>query len=440
MTDTQTTSKESLKVGAFCGPCPSTRRAVVIVAILIAALFASITGFLFLAPKQGAPNAPLINLLAFPSSPDTVSSGASRFTGGAKPVRDTTGNTGKEPLSVAAIGRLEPLDRIARISVPAFLKDERILRVLVKEGDWLRAGQVICIMDAELRLTKDLEQAARELDLARTRLAKVKAGAKQGELAAARAAISMLRAERQNKLAAQDAVIAKAGADLSFRRNEHERYKNLLSEGAVSSSQYDDKNTAMKSAQANLAEAHSERQRLDETLNARVDEAEANLNRVSEIRPVDIAIAEAELRQAEARRNKIALDLSLCRITSPQDGRVLKLNARVGETVADAGVVELGGTGRMMAVAEVYQSDVPRLHVGQRVLIEGDGMIRKARGRVIAIGWEVSKQSIYSQEPSAASDARVVEVKVLIDRDDNSLVEKFSNMQVECCFVAGGAK
>ena len=116
------------------------------------------------------------------------------------------------------------------------------------------------------------------------------------------------------------------------------------------------------------------------------------------------------------------------------------MNARAGETVADAGVVELGGTGRMMAVAEVYQSDVPRLHVGQRVLIEGDGMIRKARGRVIAIGWEVSKQSIYSQEPSAASDARVVEVKVLIDRDDNSLVEKFSNMQVECCFVPGGAK
>lgn len=42
---------------------------------------------------------------------------------------------------------------------------------------------------------------------------------------------------------------------------------------------------------------------------------------------------------------------------------------------------------------------------------------------------------MFAQDPSTASDARVVEVKVMIDKSFGAQVEKLSNMQVEVVFV-----
>jgi len=357
-------------------------------------------------------------------------------TGGSKPHPDG----GAALASVAAIGRLEPLSRVSRVSVPAFLKDERILKLVVSEGDWLKAGQVICIMDAEPRMSKELQQAQEAVTLAKTQLDKVLAGAKLGEILAAKANLDSLRRERNSRIKNQEAVIAKANADLAFSSHEFERYKQLVADGAVSHSQYDAKLTTMKTNRAVLAEALSEKQRIEETLSSRIEEAEANLHRVSEVRPVDVAVAEAELKQAEARRDRVALDLSLCKVVSPRRGRVLKINARPGETIGSNGIIDLGNTQQMVAVAEVYQSDLPRLKVGQPAIIEGDGLTGPARGKVLNIGWEVSRQSVFSQEPSSGSDARVVEVKIAVDPKDNVRVEKLTNMQVECRFIGDNAQ
>jgi HlyD family secretion protein len=345
-----------------------------------------------------------------------------------------------KPAGIAAIGRLEPLSQVSRVSVPSFLKDERILKILVKEGDWLKTGQVICVMDAEPRLYKELQQAQEAVMLARAQLKKVLAGAKTGEIGAASANLASLKLERINRIKTQEAIITKASADLAFSKVELERYKQLVADGAISHSQYDAKLTTMKTSQATLAEAVSEKQRIYETLSARIEEAEANLRRVEEVRPVDVDVAEAELKQAEAKRQRIAFDLSLCKIISPKSGRVLKINARPGETIGAKGIIDLGDTQQMVAVAEVYQSDLPRLKVGQPAIIEGEGMIAPVKGQVLSIGWEVAKQSVFSQEPSATSDARIVEVKVAVDRRDNALVEKLTNLQVECRFIGDGAE
>ncbi len=350
------------------------------------------------------------------------------------------GDTNTEHKSVGALGRLEPLGQISRVALPAFLKDERVASVLVKEGDWVKAGQIICRMDAQQRLLRELDLARREVQLSAARLERVKAGAKEGEIGASQAAVLALRAEQSNKLVGQDATISKARAELAFQENECERYRRLQQAGAVSISQYDSKRTALKSAQANRDEELAERKRIAESMKARIDEAEANVRRIKEVRSVDVAIAEAELKQAEAKRDKVLTDLRLSEVTSPRDGRILKLNVRPGETVTEKGILELGSTSQMVAVTEVYQSDVGKLRVGQKAIIRGDGISSSIRGHVRSIGWEVSRQSIYAQDPSTGSDARVVEVKVLIDDSDNAIVEKLSNMQVEVVFLRDDSK
>jgi HlyD family secretion protein len=413
--------------------CSAVRRktfiAGIVVSLSLAILAACVSSFRLVESTAGYTSLLYTGLLGTPTEEKTTSMSA--IAGGAKPHSDAV----EARTSVAAIGRLEPLSRVSRVSVPAFLKDERILKLVVSEGDWLEAGQVICIMDAEPRLFKELQQAQEAVTLAKTQLNKVLAGAKLGEIGAAKASFDSLRRERSNRIKNQEAVIAKASAELAFSRHEFERYKQLVAEGAVSHSQYDAKLTTMKTNQAVLAEALSEKQRIQETLDSRIEEAEANLNRVSEVRPVDVAVAKAELKQAEARRDRVALDLSLCKVVSPRSGRVLKINARPGETIGSNGIIDLGNTQQMVAVAEVYQSDLPRLRVGQPAIIEGDGMTGPARGKVLNIGWEVARQSVFSQEPSSGSDARVVEVKIEVAPKDNFRVEKLTNMQVECRFI-----
>src|SRR2546425_1044720 len=44
-------------------------------------------------------------------------------------------------------------------------------------------------------------------------------------------------------------------------------------------------------------------------------------------------------------------------VRAPVAGRILKVHARSGERVGPAGIVELGATERMYAVAEVYETD-----------------------------------------------------------------------------------
>lgn len=345
---------------------------------------------------------------------------------------DKTPSRGRD---IGALGRLEPSGQIARVSLPAFLKDERVQSVLVKEGDLVKAGQVICRMDAQLRLLKELAIAAQEVHLARAKLNRVKAGAKEGEIGAALSAVEALRAEQSARLSAQEAIIAKAKAELEFQAVEAARFVTLQQEGAISLSQLDSKLTARLSAKANLAEALAERQRLTESIRARINEAKANVRRIKEVRLVDVDIAKVELDQAEARRDKLITDLELSQVTAPRDGRILKLNVRPGETVNERGIVELGSTGRMIAVAEVYQGDVANLRVGQKAIIRGDGIGGSVTGKVCSIGWEVLRQSVFAQDPSTASDARVVEVKVLIDDSFKTAVEKLSNMQVEVLFL-----
>lgn len=419
--------------------CSSAKRKTLILSIIVSFLLAILAACVFLF----RPVEKIVGMASHFNSNNLSGIAAdekSTTTTAAAAASTSTSHSVLAPASVAAIGRLEPLSQVSRVSVPAFLKDERILKLLVREGDWLKAGQVICIMDAELRLSKELQQAQDAVALARTQLNKVLAGAKPGEIGAAKANLDSLRRERDNRIKNQEAIITRASADRTFSKNEFERYKQLVADGAVSRSQFDAKLTAMKTTQAALAEVLSEKQRIQETLSARIAEAEANLNRVAEVRPVDVAIAEAELKQAEARRDRVALDLSLCKIVSPRSGRVLKINARTGETIGTKGVIDLGNTEEMVAVAEVYQSDLPWVKVGQPAVIEGDGMSGPVRGKVLNIGWEVARQSVFSQEPSAGSDARVVEVKIAVEPMDNAMVEKLTNMQVECRFIGDNAE
>lgn len=333
--------------------------------------------------------------------------------------------------AVTASGRLEPAGEIATITVPAFLKDERVTQVYIKQGDWVKSGQVLCKLDADQRLGAEVKQAQLAVCVAQTKLQKVQAGAKLGEINAQKAAVDNLKAELQNKVKAQEALISKHRAEAQFNENEAQRYSSLAKAGAISTSQAESKSSAAAASAALLSEALTEKDRLQSTLRAKIAEANALLAKIAEVRPVDVDVAQAELEEARALLKRKEIDLRLATIRAPKSGRVLKVNIHEGESISDRGIAQIAFTDKMCAIAEIHQSDISKIIKGQRAIISGDAFRGTLHGTVERIGWQVLKQRVYAQEPNASSDNRVVEVKIEIDQGENRQVQNLTNLQVE---------
>ena len=377
---------------------------------------------------------------------------------------------------VAALGRLEPTGEIVHIAAPLALDGDRLAKLLVKQGDKVQAGDSIAVLDSHDRLQDEVTQAQLQVRMAEARLAQVKAGAKSGAIAAQAATVNQQSAELAGQLrkqreeiarieaqaegdrAAQTATVNRLQAELRTAEAELTRYQALYEQGAVSASVYDSRRLAVDTtrqahreaqavlertqatAQRQLQEARAELTRLQGTGQAQLSAARSTLEEVAEIRPVDIQAAQTELDAAQASLIKAQNDLTKATIKAPQTGQILKIYTQPGEQISAEGIVALGQTDQMLAIAEVYQSDISRVRLGQPATVRGQAFEGALSGKVIAVGRQVSRQSVFSGEPGENLDRRVVEVKIALLPEASQQVANLSNLQVQAVIqVAKGS-
>ena len=137
---------------------------------------------------------------------------------------------------------------------------------------------------------------------------------------------------------------------------------------------------------------------------------------------MDLDIALADLAAAEAR-------LELAVVRAPLRAQVLEIHAYPGERVGPEGIMELGRTDKMYAVAEVYETDITAVKVGQAAKIRLSALDRELTGKVERISLKVGRLDVVGTDPIAKTDARVVEVFILLD--DSEAVSRFTKMQVK---------
>ena len=137
---------------------------------------------------------------------------------------------------------------------------------------------------------------------------------------------------------------------------------------------------------------------------------------------MDLDIALADLAAAKAR-------LELAVVRAPLRAQVLEIHAYPGERVGPEGIMELGRTDKMYAVAEVYETDITAVKVGQSARVRLSAMDRELTGNVERISLKVGRLDVVGTDPIAKTDARVVEVLILLD--DSEAVARFTNMQVK---------
>ena len=164
--------------------------------------------------------------------------------------------------------------------------------------------------------------------------------------------------------------------------------------------------------------------------NARNEVArQKNLDRSSLTSKVQLDAAQLELDIALADLAAAEASLELALVRAPLRAQVLEIHAYPGERVGPEGIMELGRTDRMYAVAEVYETDITAIEVGQPAKIRTPAMDTELTGKVERISLKVGRLDVVGTDPIAKTDARVVEVFILLD--DSDAVSRFTNMQVK---------
>jgi HlyD family secretion protein len=341
---------------------------------------------------------------------------------------------------VNALGRLQPAGEVIRISAPSDASGgSRVAQLLVKEGTQVKAGDVIAILDNRDRLQANLNEAQQQVQVAKSRLAQVKAGAQQGEISAREASVRNLQAQLAGEVATQKATIARLKAELDNAEMEFRRYENLYQEGAIAAANLDSRRLSLRTAQEQLNAAQASLTRTQRTLTEQIQEAKATLAQTSEVRPTDVAIVQAEVNSAIATMEKMQVELNLAYIRAPKAGQILRVQTRPGETIGEGGIVELGQTNQMYAIAEIYESDIGKIRPGQVATITSpsNAFSNELRGTVESIGLQVAKKDVFDSDPTAATDARVIETKIRLDTASSQQVANFTNLQVNVEIATG---
>jgi HlyD family secretion protein len=299
------------------------------------------------------------------------------------------------PIGVGALGRVEPASRIRRLNQPGGMAVTRLDRLLVAEGAEVTQGQLLAeFADAAM---KD-------------------AAAAQGEAAVTEAAANLARlraAGRPSEIEAQRARIEAFIAQEEIAKRDAERAERLVPTGAG-------------------AAAVAERSRAIATrLASEKREAMATLDTLLSSRPEDIALAEARLAGVRAAAAKAQADAELARVRAPIAGTILRIFVRPGDQVGADGVLEIADLSRLEIVADVYETDLPRVRLGAPAEVVVPGEAQRFAAQVSAIGWTVRRQTQASNDPVAAVDARTVEVRLSLDEAGTVALRRRSNMQVQ---------
>ncbi|WP_341527603.1 ABC exporter membrane fusion protein [Nostoc sp. UHCC 0302] len=335
-------------------------------------------------------------------------------------------------VAVTALGRLQPEGEIRSLSAPSSNNGVRVDKLLVKEGDEVKAGQVLAYLEDYSRATAALQQSIDKLQIAKAKLAQVKSGAKSGDINAQKAAVASLESQFKGDVATQEATVARIQAEVDNAQAENDRYQQLYKQGAIAASTADTKALQLKTAQQQLTEAQASLKRTQNTYQQQQKEAQAKLNSISEVRGVDVEAAQADVTSAVTAIKQAKADQELTYIKSPINGKILKIHAKTGEVISTTGFAEIGKTSKMYAIAEVYQTDIQKVRIGQKAKITSTAFPGTIQGTVKEIAWQVDKQSIFSINPGADTDRRIVEVKVAIDKPaDSNRVAGLTNLQVD---------
>jgi len=282
--------------------------------------------------------------------------------------------------------------------------DGLLSAVLVKEGQTIRAGDVIAVVDRR-ELTAELEQARAALESAR------------------QARVRLVRGSREEERRQASADVSRAAAILDQARLHYARQARLLETDDVPRAAVDRARSDMEAASATMRGAV---------------ERETLVN--APPLPEELARADAEIEAAAERVRTIQANIDKCRVRTPLSGTVVRRFMRPGEVVSvvfPQPIVSVVDQSSMHVRAEVDERDIGHVQIGQEVLVSADALRgRRLNGRVLSLGSVMGRKRVLSGDPAEKSDRDVLEVVIGLNAKDLNLV---LGLRVTVQFLDAGA-
>jgi ABC exporter DevB family membrane fusion protein len=280
-------------------------------------------------------------------------------------------------VAAAGPGVVEALSEEIRVSSQV---GGRLQRVLVDEGDPVKGGQVLAVI---------------ENDDYRARVASAEATLRLREAEARRVHNGAREQERRDAAAAvreAEAVLTSVTADVVRRRE-------LFTEAVVSRAELDKAEEQFGVARARVDSAR-ERLSLVEAGSREEDRTRAD---------ADVALARAALDEAHATLEKTY-------VHAPIDGVVFRRHRKAGESVStqfDSPIVTIADRSRVRVRVDVDETDVAKLVEGQPAYVMANAFgDRRFPGRVVRIGRMLGKKNVRTDEPAERVDTKVLETLV----------------------------
>lgn len=138
----------------------------------------------------------------------------------------------------------------------------------------------------------------------------------------------------------------------------------------------------------------------------------------------DGVISKRELEVVETRHekalsiiNQIDSALEDTVIRAPFSGRVVKKYKEIGETVGNLTspeyILKIADVSRVKVRAEVEESDIGKVVIGQKALIKADAYPGvDFMGEVVKVGYSVGKKRLRSDDPRERIDTKVIETEI----------------------------
>jgi HlyD family secretion protein len=311
----------------------------------------------------------------------------------------------------------------------AFKSAGKLVQLAVDEGDVVKRGELIAVLDRE-EASQRRDSAAAAVQFTKSRLNQLYTAIAyqneqvEGQVARSRAEVQQAEAQlqelltgsRQQEIEAARAAFARSETEYTRSERDWERAQTLYKDEDISTAQYDDFRARFESAKAQRKQASEQlnliqegpRKESIEAARAQLERARANL-RLAEAARLELkrmqqeqVSREAEVQQARAQLGVNETQLRDTEIVAPMDGVVLVKAAEPGEVLA-AGttVVTLGNLSKPWLRAYINEKDLGRVKLGTEVKITTDSFPGKTyEGKItfIASDAEFTPKQIQTQE------------------------------------------
>ncbi|OKH26565.1 efflux transporter periplasmic adaptor subunit [Hydrococcus rivularis NIES-593] len=295
-------------------------------------------------------------------------------------------------VGIKTTGQIETLPS-QRVEVTTPISGAKVVELLVEPGANVKKGQPVAVVSSpdlvELRVNSQEKLAQGQADLRQA----------QADLR-----LAQQNYDRYQQIAA--AEIAQAQSQVAFAQEKYNKDRQLADAGALPRRTALESQTQLAEAKAKLTTANSRRD---------VIEAEAKLKTAQssvELAQSKIQLSSTTYQTRLSQLGNRANAQGLVTVNAPISGKVADREVTLGQTFQDAGgkLMTIVNDSRVFATANIYEKDLDKVKIGQRVSLKVASVPNRTfNGRIAVI------------ESVVAGDTRVVPVKAEIDNSSGVL-------------------